>query len=581
MAFTNFSTSILNYGPSLPTGIIPDGAMFHLTVGATGLYVYSFMQDIAPGTPGEQVGSGWKLLASTGALNADLLDGLDSTAFQLADADLTSISNMLLSDVGFAVRMNGSGTQWVSRAFAAGSNKITISNADGTGGNPIWDVVEANFTLNNLGGILGVTKGGTGNNVAVTGGIAYGTGSSIAYSPAGAAGQVLVSGGGGSPAWENQSALSVGFATNANNANSATTATTATNATNATNASNVPWTGVSGRPTALSQFTNDGVFITSAALSGYSLTSHNHSLNTLSNVAIAGVQVNDLLAWNGVNWVNTSTVAKASTLAQGGGNGTAMTFNWSGQVGQPSWLWGSNDGVTTNVWNPSNFSVASATNATLAANASSISSAVGNSYTWTASQGFNAGLISTGSITVAAGASGLSRVILQPGSNTVSGAIDFHSVIGREGYIGRSTSVQSADIGTIPYVAGTHAFSGNIVTSANGGYDGTITASGDVIAYSDARLKTNVQTIADPIETVQSLRGVTYKRIDSGKKSIGVIAQEVQAVLPELVSESADGTLGVAYGNMVGVLIEAIKEQQKQIEALREQVKQLVSSSSL
>lgn len=57
----------------------------------------------------------------------------------------------------------------------------------------------------------------------------------------------------------------------------------------------------------------------------------------------------------------TATLAtKASTLSQGGGNGSAMTFNWAGQSGQPSWLWGSNDGVNIYVWNPSNFSVASA-----------------------------------------------------------------------------------------------------------------------------------------------------------------------------------------------------------------------------
>ena len=58
----------------------------------------------------------------------------------------------------------------------------------------------------------------------------------------------------------------------------------------------------------------------------------------------------------------TATLAsKASTLAQGGGNGTAMTFNWSGQGGQPTWLWGSNDGISHYVYNPSNFSVSSAT----------------------------------------------------------------------------------------------------------------------------------------------------------------------------------------------------------------------------
>jgi hypothetical protein len=323
-------------------------------------------------------------------------------------------------------------------------------------------------------------------------------------------------------------------------------------------------------PTAVSAFTNDANYITTASLSGYSLTSHNHALSSLSGVALAAPQVNDLLQYNGTNWVNSPTVAlatKASTLAQSGGTGAAMTFVYSGVGGTPTYVWGTADGVTTNVYSPSNFTVA---------NTNSISSAVGSTYTWTASQTMNAGLFSLGSITAAGGAGNQDRVVLVPGSSGISGAIDFYSVIGREGYIGRSTSVQSADGGTIPYVAGTHAFFGNISTTANGSFVGSITAAGDVIAFSDARLKTNVQTIADPIATVKALRGVTYERVDSGKKSLGVIAQEVQAVLPELVSESADGTLGVAYGNMVGVLIEAIKEQQKQIEALRETVRLLL-----
>ena len=66
----------------------------------------------------------------------------------------------------------------------------------------------------------------------------------------------------------------------------------------------------------------------------------------------------------------TATLAtKASTLSQGGGNGTGMTFNWSGQSGQPTWLWGSNDGTNIYVWNPSNFNVNSATSATTATTA--------------------------------------------------------------------------------------------------------------------------------------------------------------------------------------------------------------------
>ena len=100
---------------------------------------------------------------------------------------------------------------------------------------------------------------------------------------------------------------------------------------------------------------------------------------------------------------------------------------------------------------------------------------------------------------------------------------------------------------------------------------GSITASSDIIAYSDARIKTNVITINNALEKVLSLRGVTYTRTDSDdiKEKIGVIAQEVQKVLPQVVFEQSNGLLGVSYGNMIGVLIEAIKDQQKEIEELK------------
>ena len=71
---------------------------------------------------------------------------------------------------------------------------------------------------------------------------------------------------------------------------------------------------------------------------------------------------------------------------------------------------------------------------------------------------------------------------------------------------------------------------------------------------------------------VMFLSGYTFKRKDTGEVQAGVIAQEVAQVLPEVVSEAEDGTLTVAYGNMVGLLIEAIKEQQAQIVELKETV---------
>ena len=63
------------------------------------------------------------------------------------------------------------------------------------------------------------------------------------------------------------------------------------------------------------------------------------------------------------------------------------------------------------------------------------------------------------------------------------------------------------------------------------------------------------------------MRGVSFDRSDTGKFSSGVIAQELQKIAPELVVDD-NGTLGVAYGNLAGYLIEAIKKQQKQINKL-------------
>jgi hypothetical protein len=106
---------------------------------------------------------------------------------------------------------------------------------------------------------------------------------------------------------------------------------------------------------------------------------------------------------------------------------------------------------------------------------------------------------------------------------------------------------------------------------------GNVTFAGDVTAFSDARLKTDVQVIDNAIEKVKQIRGVTFKRNDEidhnvGRKHTGVIAQEVLNVLPEVVSMSDTGMYNVAYGNMVGLLVEAIKEQQKEIDKLKKQI---------
>lgn len=98
----------------------------------------------------------------------------------------------------------------------------------------------------------------------------------------------------------------------------------------------------------------------------------------------------------------------------------------------------------------------------------------------------------------------------------------------------------------------------------------------DIVAYSDARVKENVQVIENALDKVKALRGVTFTRNDiddKEKRHAGVIAQEVLAVMPELVTGDEESRYSVAYGNMVGLLIEAIKEQQLQIEELRSKLK--------
>lgn len=90
---------------------------------------------------------------------------------------------------------------------------------------------------------------------------------------------------------------------------------------------------------------------------------------------------------------------------------------------------------------------------------------------------------------------------------------------------------------------------------------GNFTAAGNVAAYSDASLKTNVRTVDRALEKVKAMRGVYYDRVDDAHPRVGVIAQEMETVLPEVIYQTGEGLLAVAYGDIVAVLIEAIKEQ--------------------
>lgn len=134
-----------------------------------------------------------------------------------------------------------------------------------------------------------------------------------------------------------------------------------------------------------------------------------------------------------------------------------------------------------------------------------------------------------------------------------------------KGRVTAGSSMTSGDVtgalGFTPANKAGESFTGSISVS------GTITATGDVTAFSDARLKTDVETVSDALDRVRKLRGVTFARRDTGSRGIGLVAQELASIVPEAVVTHDDGLMSVAYGNLVGLLIEAVKELADKIDA--------------
>jgi hypothetical protein len=218
----------------------------------------------------------------------------------------------------------------------------------------------------------------------------------------------------------------------------------------------VPWTSVNGRPTNVSSFSNDSGYITSGG--------------------------------------------RAYPRRSDGGD---LNFYWSGQSGQPTWLWGGTDGVNMYVYNPSNFSVNYASTAGSATTAGSTSVLTGSAHT--------------------------------------NGTDGWFRTTGDAGWYNDSwsTGIFSNSAGLV-----------QTYNASNFKSNGTILAVGDVTAFSDERLKTNWQDL--PVNFVDSLADVKvgiYDRIDIDATQVGVSAQSLQAVMPDAVTADSNDLLSVAYGN--------------------------------
>jgi hypothetical protein len=128
----------------------------------------------------------------------------------------------------------------------------------------------------------------------------------------------------------------------------------------------------------------------------------------------------------------------------------------------------------------------------------------------------------------------------------------------------------------------TNADNASIMMQVDG--SGNFNATGDVTAYSDIRVKENILNIVDPLNIVLRLRGVSYNRIDTDDKTtkIGFIAQEIEKIVPEVVSyDESEDRYSVSYGNITALLVEAIKEQQIKIDNLTIEVENLKKPKGL
>lgn len=232
--------------------------------------------------------------------------------------------------------------------------------------------------------------------------------------------------------------------------------------------------------------------------------------------------------------------------------------------------------VSTNNTNPSNF------------NASAIgieTTASGWASTAMGAYSTASGLSSTamGGVTTASGdhSTAMGRETTASGNrSTAMGhdttASDYASlVIGQYNSSGSSaTSASSFNTSNTAFVIGNGTDDSNrsdafkVMFNGDASVSNDLTVSGDVVISSDARLKSNIVSLGSTLSKLLQVDGKTY--VMNGKQKIGVIAQEIKEVFPELVTKDENENLAVNYQGLVPVLINALKEQEERIKRLEE-----------
>jgi len=141
-------------------------------------------------------------------------------------------------------------------------------------------------------------------------------------------------------------------------------------------------------------------------------------------------------------------------------------------------------------------------------------------------------------------------------------------------YVNGNTKMVYASTSTNPalYVDGVTVFTSNIYARQTVEIDGDIIIHGNWSCDSDIRIKYDLRPIESALDKIQTLTGYTYQKINQPMRETGLVAQEVQQVLPEAVHEQESGILGLAYGNMIGLIVEGIKELRQEIQDIKAKI---------
>ena len=308
---------------------------------------------------------------------------------------------------------------------------------------------------------------------------------------------------------------------------------------------NIEWADVLNKPDPVVTVTLTGDVTGTANTTLTDLASGTISISTTiaaDRVTLTSSQITSGLGYTPYNSTNPNGyITYAGRAYPRRSDGGDLNFYWSGQSGQPTWLWGGTDGTNMYVYNPSNFDVNYATTAG-SAPASSVTSAVLGSGT-ASSTTFLRGDRTWATITSGASLS----------NDTTTNSDAFYPTMAYGATSGAPSTL---------YVASTEFY-------FNPG-TGTLNSTA-FNSLSDRRAKTDLQQILSALEKVTQLTGYTFTMIESNQRSTGLIAQDVEKVLPEAVG-GTESQMNVNYGAMMGLIVEAIKELNVKLDDIQKQL---------